>query len=192
MNRWHLQKAARILNNGGVIAYATEAVFGLGCRPWDAGAVARILSLKRRDPARGLIVIAAETQQLAPLIDMNCGIPMDVIQRTWPGPVTWVVPARHGIPRWLRGDHEGVAVRVTAHPMASELCRLTGPLVSTSANPEGHTPARTSIRVRAYFRDQLDWILPGEVGDLTSPTEIRGAVTGEILRGAAGDPIYQA
>lgn len=192
MNRWHLQKAARILNNGGVIAYPTEAVFGLGCRPWDAGAVARILTLKRRDPERGLIVIAAETEQLEPLIDSNCGISMDEVLRTWPGPVTWVIPARHGIPRWLRGTHVGIAVRVTAHPMASELCRLTGPLVSTSANPEGLAPARTSIRVRAYFRDQLDWILPGKVGDRTSPTLIRRAETGEILRGAAGDPIYQA
>ncbi|TAJ92167.1 MAG: tRNA threonylcarbamoyladenosine biosynthesis protein RimN [Gammaproteobacteria bacterium] len=189
MNRWHLRKAARILNTGGVIAYPTEAVFGLGCRPWDAGAVARILTLKRRDPAKGLIVIAAEIEQLAPLIDLNGGISMDELQSTWPGPVTWVIPARPGVPQWLRGNHAGIAVRVTAHPVAGELCRLTGPLISTSANPEGLAPARTGIRVRAYFRDQLDCILPGKVGDHASPTEIRRADSGEVLRSAAKDLI---
>jgi len=192
VNRWHLQKAARILNGGGVIAYPTEAIYGLGCRPWDAAAVARILTLKRRNPARGLIVIAAEAEQLAPLIDTNCNIPMDEVLRSWPGPVTWVIPARPGVPRWLRGDHEGIAVRVTAHPVASELCRLTGPLVSTSANFEGHSPARTCIRVRAYFRDQLDWILPGKIGAHSLPTEIRRAESGEILRRGDGDLILQS
>ena len=186
MSSWHIKKAACILNSGGVIAYPTEAVYGLGCQPWNAEAVARVLTLKRRDPGRGLIVIAADLTQLEALIDLESGIPMAEISRTWPGPVTWVMPARKEVPHWLMGKHGGLAVRVTAHPIARELCRYAGPLVSTSANPEGRTPARTAYRVRAYFHNEIDWILPGRLGSHLQPTEIRLADTGEVLRRTSG------
>jgi L-threonylcarbamoyladenylate synthase len=104
------------------------------------------------------------------------------ILATWPGPVTWILPARPGIPSWLRGNNQGLAVRISNHPEVRELCENAGILVSTSANPAGSKPARDVRRVRAYFGDSLDYILPGRVGNLAGPTEIRDAVSGKILR----------
>jgi L-threonylcarbamoyladenylate synthase len=182
LNCWHFKTAAYVVKSGGILAYPTEAVYGLGCSPWNARGVARILTLKRRDPGRGLIIIAADISQLELLVDFRAGIPTEDIDRSWPGPVTWVLPARPEVPRWLKGDHDGIAVRVTAHGVTRDLCKITGPLVSTSANPEGYLPARTANRVRSYFRDQLDCIVPGKTGPGHLPTEIRHAGTGRILR----------
>jgi L-threonylcarbamoyladenylate synthase len=180
-NYWHIKRAAVVVRGGGVIAYPTEAVFGVGCDPWNQEAVYRILCLKQRDVAKGLILIAAAVEQLSAFVDF----PEDCRERvcsTWPGPVTWVLPARAGIPRWLRGDNRGVAVRVTAHPQAKALCQEVGVLVSTSANPGGTLPARSANKVRAYFRDGIDYLMPGQVDLSLGPSEIRDAVSGRVLR----------
>ena len=174
-----------MVRSGGVIAYPTEAVYGLGCQPANIIAVERILNLKNRPCEKGLIIIAASIEQLDPYISI-AGIPRSrEILESWPGPVTWVVPARPGVPRWIRGDSKSVAVRVCAHPPTRNLCMLTGPLVSTSANPGGYPPARTALKVRIYFGQAVDYILPGNTGSSRKPTEIRDAMTGEILRPGA-------
>ncbi|MBF8268364.1 MAG: hypothetical protein HW386_73 [Gammaproteobacteria bacterium] len=182
MSIWHITQASRYLARGGVIAYPTESVYGLGCNPWEAKAVERILTLKQRDPAKGLIVVAATIEQLEPLVDLTSAVPLATIMNTWPGPVTWVLPEKKGVPVWLRGAQGGIAVRVSAHPLVQALCLAAGLLVSTSANPEGYTPAKTANRVRAYFGNQLDYIVPGPTGRADSPTEIRHAVSGKLLR----------
>lgn len=174
--------ASRAVALGGVIAYPTEAVYGLGCNPWDIHAVARILTLKRRHPGKGLIVVSASFEQLEPLIDTGNSVPVDSIRAGWPGPITWIFPARKEVPVWLRGSGGGIAVRVTAHALTRELCARTGILVSTSANPEGYLPARDPSRLRAYFGNRIDYILTGKVGGLSAPTEIRDAVTGRVVR----------
>lgn len=186
MNSWHLKRAARAVARGGVIAYPTEAVFGLGCDPWNGSAVCRILELKRRSITKGLIVIAADLAQLEPFVYFPSPAILDRVRSTWPGPVTWLLPARAVVPRWLRGDHKSLAVRVTAHPIAHALCVEIGALVSTSANPSGCPPARCAQEVRAYFDNALDYIVPGAVGPEKRPTEIRDAITKEILRPGAG------
>ncbi len=180
-NNWHIKQAAAVVRGGGVIAYPTEGVFGLGCDPQNEEAVHRILFLKQRSVAKGLILIAASLEQLSVFIDFpeDC---RDRVCSTWPGPVTWVLPARAGVPRWLRGDHRGVAVRVTAHPLAQALCLEAGALVSTSANRGGVLPARSANKVRAYFNDDIDYIMPGEIDLTLGPTEIRDAVSGKVLR----------
>nr|MDQ2696242.1 Sua5/YciO/YrdC/YwlC family protein [Pseudomonadota bacterium] len=125
MQAQRLRQAARILRQGGVIAYPTEAVYGLGCDPRNRRAVQRLLEIKRRPPAKGLILIAADLAQLEPFIDP---LPPDrrrLLDAAWPGPVTWLVPARRA-PVWLRGNHPTLAVRVTAHPLAAALCRAFG------------------------------------------------------------------
>jgi L-threonylcarbamoyladenylate synthase len=182
LTNWPIKQAARAVARGGVIAYPTEAVFGLGCDPWNSAAIARIMQLKRRKLSKGLILIAADKAQLEPFIRFPNRAVLERVCSTWPGPVTWVLPACAGIPRGLRGDHQSLAVRVTAHPLARALCTLTGALVSTSANPSGCPPARCVQRVRSYFKNTLDYILPGELGQESSPTEIRDALTGEVLR----------
>lgn len=179
---FRLRRAARVVVDGGVIAYPTEAVYGLGCDPLRADAVERILALKGRDRAKGLILIAADLGQIA---DLLAPLPEDrltEIRATWPGPHTWVWPAAAGTPSWLTGGRDTLAVRITAHPFAAALCRACGPLVSTSANPSGLPPARSALRVRRWFGGRLDLILSGPLGGLQRPTTIRDARTGTTLR----------
>ena len=180
---WPLRRAVEAVRSGGVIAYPTEAVYGLGCDPLEHTAVRRIFAIKQRDQAKGLILIAAEIGQLTPFM---AELPADITQRlhaSWPGPVTWVVPAAPSLPFWLSGGRSTLAVRVTAHPIASALCRALGmALVSTSANRSGRPPARTALAVRTQLGDGVDEIVAGAVGGLNKPTEIREALTGKVLR----------
>lgn len=165
-----------------MVAYPTEGVFGLGCDPLNAEAVLDLLRLKNRSPDKGLIVIAAAVEQLQHLVDLDDPELRARVLPGWPGPVTWVLPARPATPPWLTGGRRGLAVRVTAHPAAAALCRAAGPLVSTSANPSGRPPARTLLRVRSYFGAALDAWLPGPLGGAPGPTPIRDACSGRMLR----------
>jgi L-threonylcarbamoyladenylate synthase len=185
VNPWHIKLAVRTVQAGGIIAYPTEAVFGLGCAPHDARAVRRILALKRRPVYKGLILVAADAAQIRPLVDLGRVPEPDRILAGWPGPVTWILPSRPGVPDWLTGGRPNLAVRVSAHPAVRQLCLGCGPLVSTSANPEGTEPARTPERVRAYFGPGLDYILPGATGGAAAPSEIRDALSGRVLRRGA-------
>ena len=181
MGEFHLNCAVKTLNEGGIIAYPTEAVFGLGCYPENAHSVARILSLKDRSVRKGLILIAASLEQLDPYVDY----PGDVRQKvsaTWPGSVTWVLPAKANVPAWITGFKDTVAVRVCAYPVVQALCSKAGVIVSTSANPARKPPARNAFKVRCYFGNDIDYILSGDTGDKKLPSEIRHAISDEVLR----------
>lgn len=183
MSAWHIKRAAELLYAGAVVAYPTEAVWGLGCDPLDGEAVARLLAIKRRPLHKGLILIAAHMRQLLPFIEPLTAAFEKNVSATWPGPVTWLLPARSDTPYWLRGAHSSIAVRVTAHPVAAALCRrFGGALVSTSANRAGHPPARTRLQVMCRCGSEVDYIVPGPVGALARPTEIRDAVSGAVVR----------
>lgn len=183
MSRIHLHKAARILRRGGLVAWPTEAVYGLGCLPGERPAVERLLDLKRRSWRKGLSLIAASPAQLAPLVEWPQDALADEIRRSWPGPVTWVLKARRGVPHWLNGGRDTLAVRVTGHPLSRRLCEAAaGPLVSTSANRSGRPPLRRPLLVRREFGAGVDYVLTGELGGLPNPTAIRDGRTGAILR----------
>ena len=177
--------AAALLRRGGVIAYPTEAVWGLGCDPFDAAAVARLLTLKQRVVDKGLILVAASLSQLDGLVDWPA-LPVarrDAVITTWPGPHTWVVPATAQVPRWITGAHTDVALRVSTHPVVVALCTaFGGALVSTSANPANASPPRTLTAFDAALLSALDGIVAGEIGGLSQPTPIRDARTGHVLR----------
>lgn len=182
-------RAVKVLHAGGLIAYPTEAVYGLGCDPLQADAVARLLCLKRRHWRKGLILVASDMAQIMPYIQPLPKAQWQQLQTTWPGPVTWLLPAQAWVPRWLRGHHQGIAVRVSAHPMVRALCdALGGAIVSTSANRSRRRPARTAIQTRYWLRGEPLWhqwphyCLPGAVGDSVRPTIIRDIRTGELLR----------
>ncbi|QXX96281.1 L-threonylcarbamoyladenylate synthase type 1 TsaC [Serratia marcescens] len=167
-----------------VIAYPTEAVFGLGCDPDSEQAVNALLALKQRPWEKGLILIAADYAQLKPYIDDSA---LSEQQRatmfaSWPGPVTWVLPARRETPRLLTGRFSSLAVRVSDHPLVQLLCRQYGkPLVSTSANLSGLEPCRSADEVTRQFGEAFP-VLAGEVGGRLNPSEIRDVLTGEQIR----------
>lgn len=180
-----LDSAVAALRAGGVIAYPTEAVYGLGCDPWNEAAVTRLFALKRRPPTQGVLLIAADIAQIGKFID-PAAVPDEAFARaraSWPGPHTWVFPRAAATPGWLSGGHAGIALRVTAHPLAAALCRAYGgALVSTSANRHGEPPARSAEAVHAAFGDEVAYILAGETGGLDRPTPIRDVVTGTEFR----------
>jgi L-threonylcarbamoyladenylate synthase len=181
--RHRLALAAHWVARGGLVAYPTEAVYGLGCDPLDRAAVWRLLTLKARPAAKGLILIAADWSQLEPFVHTLGPEHMEVIHATWPGPVTWLLPARRTTPSWLTGDHETLAVRVTAHPLTAALCRRCGgPLVSTSANRASCPPARSALAVRQALGAGLDYVLVGPCGGAARPSRIRDGASGAVLR----------
>jgi L-threonylcarbamoyladenylate synthase len=183
---WHIREAVRRLGTGGVIAYPTETVFGLGCDPFNAMAVLRLLDLKQRSIEQGLILIASEFAQLEPLLLPLSADIRNRILKTWPGPVTWALPCLPETPVWLRGSHQSLAVRLTSHPLARTLCETwNGPLVSTSANRHGTSPATSALGVRIAFDAELDYILHGKVAGSGKPSEIRDGLTGHVLRGTS-------
>lgn len=176
---------AQCAARGGVVAYPTEAVWGLGCDPRDEAAVLRLLAIKQREVAKGLILVAARIEQLAPFVDLDA-LPrerLDAVLATWPGPHTWIVPASAGAPRWITGAHAGIAVRVSAHPVVVALCEaFGGALVSTSANPAGAPAPKTRAELDPALVSAVDGLVEGETGGLERPTDIRDARTGDVLR----------
>lgn len=184
LSHWQLAQAARTVRSGGVIAYPTEAVWGLGCDPWNIDAVQRILDLKQRPMEKGLIVVAGSVEQVRFLLDPLSQEQQQKALSYWPGPFTCLLPdLLHQIPRQVRGRHSSIAVRVSAHPLVQALCEATGsPLVSTSANPAGRQPARYSWQVRRYFRNGLDRLVPGQLGGYRQPSKIIDIVSGQQLR----------
>lgn len=184
-----VEAVARILRAGGVVAYPTEGVFGLGCCPDDPAAVRRILALKGRPDAKGLILISDRLERLAGWLAPLEADARVRVEASWPGPVTWLWPAAPDCPALLRGEHDTLAVRVTAHPPARELCAaVESALVSTSANPAGEPPCTDAACVERRFGDGVDAILQAECGDLAGPTAIRDARTGAWLRGGDTEP----
>lgn len=184
MNRsLNLDEALAILKGGGVIAYPTEAVYGLGCRAADESAVQRVLALKRRSRGKGLIVLADRLERLDGWLETLSPSQRARLDESWPGPVTWLIPATGSCPPWLTGDHTSLAVRISAHPTCSALTAgLSEPLVSTSANTEGRAPARDPAAVEDYFPEGLDGILVDSLGGETSPTLIYDLSSGQRVR----------
>jgi len=174
-----LAQAANVLQQGGIVAYPTESCFGLGCDPANESAVLRLLRLKERDIKTGLILIAATVEQLSPYA---ATFPRKALV-TWPGPYTWLLEPTPSAPAWITGNHDRIAVRVTSHPQAAALCRQAGmAVVSTSANRAGQPSAKSHDEVSRCFGNEIDYVLPGEIGSLERPTPITDGVTGEIIR----------
>jgi len=178
-------EAAETLRRGAVVAYPTEAVWGVGCDPFNEAAVLRLLAIKQRPVDKGVILIAASRSQFDGLLDWDAlsDTQRDAVLASWPGPNTWIVPTTSRVPRWITGSHDGVAVRVSAHPDVIALCSaFGGPLVSTSANLAGEPPAFTRQALDPRVLGLLDGVTTGETGGLASPTAIRDARTGAQIR----------
>lgn len=174
-------RAADVMLRGGVIAYPTEGVFGLGCLPDDDDAVLRLLKIKRRLPSKGLILICSHSSQLAAWAELpkDMGVPKPDPKH----PITWTVPPGAKVTALVRGNSSNVAIRVTTNPVARAICdAIDSPVVSSSANVSGQPIARNRYILRRQFGSLVDYIVPGDCGPAVGPSEIRNLLTGRVLR----------
>ena len=170
------------LKRGGLIAYPTESCYGLGCDPDNRQAVLRLLKLKGRPQHKGLILIAAHYRQIERYLQPISMTEQAKLHNDGAQVITYLMPARPFTPRWLRGEHNTLAIRLTAHPFAKQLCRSTGSaLVSTSANHSGQQPAKTYADCQRLFGNDV-WVLRGAVGKRKQPSTIRSWLDGKIVR----------
>ena len=178
------ENAAQVLGRGGVIAYPTEAVWGLGCDPFHHDAVLRVLELKQRTVEKGLLLVAAGMDQIQDLLAPLNANQLSALRESWPGHVTWLIPDPGGLyPDWIRGEHRSVAVRVSGHPVVQSICRaFGGPVVSTSANLAGEPEIRTREELLRQFGERIDCIVAGEPGGRASPSEIRDLLSKARIR----------
>jgi L-threonylcarbamoyladenylate synthase len=175
------RRASDVMLAGGVVAYPTEGVFGLGCLPDDIDAVARILAIKQRSPRKGLILIAAHAAQFDDWVDpaVRGALPEPDARR----PVTWIVRPSARVPAIVTGDNPGLAIRITTNPVAAAICdAVEMPIVSTSANVSGRPVARNGLLLHRNFGHLVDYVVPGECGPASGPSEIRELETGRVLR----------
>jgi L-threonylcarbamoyladenylate synthase len=170
------------LKRGGIVAYPTESCYGLGCDPRNPHALKQLIRLKGRSAAKGLLLIADSFKRLRPFIRPLSATQLAQMKRTWPGPFTWVVPASSACSSHLTGGRSTIAIRVTAHPGAAQLCRTLGmALVSTSANKSGRMPAKTAAECRRIFGPRVR-VIDGHIGQRRRPSTLIDLATGAILR----------
>ncbi|OGG51523.1 MAG: threonylcarbamoyl-AMP synthase [Candidatus Handelsmanbacteria bacterium RIFCSPLOWO2_12_FULL_64_10] len=198
-----LRAAAEAIRDGGVIAYPTETVYGLGVDPLQEGGVRRVFGLKGREAEKALILLIRGGQDLAVVASGVTEAARRLMEAFWPGPLTLALKASPGLPEALLGGGETVAVRVSSHPVARALTDLVGgPITSTSANRSGQPPARSALEVGAIFGEEIDLIVdggpsaedrPSTVVDVSGPlpillregkigVETIEAVVGRVLR----------
>lgn len=178
-----IKQAVSVLQQGGVIAYPTEYCFGLGCDPTNKDAVQRILDIKNRSVAQGLILIAADTEQVKVFADIQASPLQSEILASWPGPVTWTLPTLSTTPHWISGEHSTIAMRITAHKLSSQLCQqFSSAIVSTSANRHGQPEVRNADQVVSHLGNDIDYIVNSPVGDATQASKIKDGMTGAVLR----------
>ena len=170
------------LKRGGLIAYPTESCYGLGCDPHSPRALQRLVRLKGRSAAKGMLLISDHFKRLQPFLRPLSTADRARMQCSWPGPVTWVVPASAACPPLLTGGRLTIAVRVTAHPEAARLCRSLGmALVSTSANKSGQKPAKTAAECSRIFGSRVR-VIAGRIGTRRRPSTLIDLSTGTVLR----------
>lgn len=183
MHNESIDKAVNTIQAGGLLAYPTEAVIGLGCDPFNQAAVQRLLDLKRRPADKGLILIANSWSQLEDLLLPLSSEQLTKMQASWPGPTTWLVPCKASVPRWLKGRFESLAVRIPGHGIAREICNAAGsPLVSTSANFSGEEAAVKTSQLPKPLVDALDFVFPADAGTAPAPSQIIDLLTGAVVR----------
>jgi L-threonylcarbamoyladenylate synthase len=178
-----ISTAASAIRAGGVIAYPTEYCFGLGCDPRNEQAIARLLKIKNRQAEQGLILIAADIEQVCDYVDLASSPLREKIERSWPGPNTWTLAALESVSRFISGNHTTVAIRISGHVLSKQLCEeFGGAIVSTSANRHGQDALLHADAVRKEMSVELDYIIDAPVGDARSASTIRDGLTGRVLR----------
>lgn len=186
MNNQQLQEikeAIDCLKGGGIIAYPTESIYGLGCDPWNEDAVERVLSVKSRSIQQGLILITANWEQVKEFIAPISQDQFKLVNKSWPGNNTWLFPIKENTPHWLVGEYDTIAIRIPDHPIAKGLAESFGhAIVSTSANIHNESPCKTKEEVERVFGNKIDFIASGDIGSYQKPSTIRDLKSLEVIR----------
>ncbi len=181
ISAFRLRRAIEALQGGELIAYPTEGVWGLGCDPDNGVAVFELLALKQRPLEKGLILVAASMEQLAPYLHNLSASQQDTLKNSWPGAYTWLVPVNEQVPWWISGGQATVALRVSAHPVVKALCEaFGGPIVSTSANVSGRRAAISLLEVQLHFPEIVR--MPGNLTHAGKPSTIQDLQSGKLVR----------
>lgn len=171
------------MHAGGVIAYPTETVWGIGCDPFNAQALERVMQIKRRERDKGLILVAGSIEQFSFLLEGTPEQDMATLASHWPGPYTFLVPHKNRVHSLVHGKFSTVAIRVSPHPMVRRLCQqFGGPIVSTSANYSSRPTVRSAVQAQRLLGHELDFILNGPVGLYPRPSHIIDLASGRQLR----------
>jgi L-threonylcarbamoyladenylate synthase len=164
-----LTAALTALKRGEVIVFPTETLYGLGADALSFSAVEKVFQLKGRDPNNPFPVLVADRAMLDSLVADITPLGELLMTTFWPGPLTLILPARADIPRPLVNRQGGIGVRLSSHPVATELVQLLGhPLTATSANPSGQPAAHAVAEAKKYFAERISVYVDG--GELGSPT----------------------
>ena len=174
--------AISCLKSGGIIAYPTEAVYGLGCDPYNQDSVKKITQIKKRESNKSYILVASELNQLTNLININ-NLSEEVLD-SWPGHSTWLIKPKKNIPSWLIDNENGlIAIRISSHPEIVELCQFfKNPIISTSANISGNKVLKNHQDVERILGSYLDYLVLGNIGEYPEPSMIKDMKTGKVIR----------
>ncbi len=186
----NIEQAVEYIQQGEVIAYPTEAVFGLGCDPSNEQAFLKLLAIKQRPIEKGVILIASTVEQVLPWAKLLNENWTDTVLASWQAteqpikgikPITWILPAQPNTPKWLTGGRDTIAVRISQHSTVVQLCNaLNSAVVSTSANLF-QQPAITSAEVCQKIFPNIP-ILSGQTQGLSAPSQIWSAKTLKQIR----------
>jgi L-threonylcarbamoyladenylate synthase len=176
------ENAIKILSDGGVIGYPTEAVFGLGCDPWNEKSVNKISDIKNRKKNKTFLLVASNIDQLKNLIDVYAIT--EEVKSSWPGHISWLIPARKEAPSWLIDKETGlIGIRVSDHPVINKICnKFQSPIISTSANISGNKNIKDKNTFVSEFKNKVDYLVEGNIGNQDNPSIIINMITNENIR----------
>ena len=180
---WNQDLIQDVYTNGGVLAYPTEAVWGLGCNPYNETAVQKLLDIKNRPMSKGVILVTGSVAHVEFLLKPLHSDLRQKALRFWPGHTTLLIPdIENQMPLSIRGEHDSVAVRVSLHPFICWFSDHVSPfLVSTSANVADEPPCRSYKDVQQTGLD-VDYIVPGSTCGASQPSQIIQLTTGRVIR----------
>ncbi len=182
MNFWQLDLAVKTLQTGGIIAYPTESVFGLGCDASNLKAIERLLSIKQRSYKKGFIVLVSDIRYALPLLSPLSSVQIDKIDQTSVRATTWLINKRSDLSPLLVGEHQKLAVRVTDNPIAKKLCELFAkPIISTSCNLNAKSTSSHVSYIRNKMILKVDQIVSGRCSG-QPPSQIIDLDSGVVIR----------
>ena len=170
------------LKSGEVIGYPTEAVYGIGCDPWNQSSVEKIAKIKGRKKRQTFLMVASSIDQLTDLIDISRL--SSQVKSSWPGHTTWLIKAKENVPYWLQDEQTNkVGVRISNHPLVRELCNEYGkPIISTSANISGKEEIKNQQEFMRTFSSDINYLVDGDLGDYDKASMIIDMETNKKIR----------